>query len=92
MGGGPSGACAAEIFAQEKNIDTVFFERKMNNAKPCGGAIPLCMIGEFDIPESTVDRKVGFGIRNDMNLARRGLQYECIGGGEMYFTSIFIPS
>jgi geranylgeranyl reductase len=58
VGGGPSGACAAEIFAQEKNIDTVLFERKMDNAKPCGGAIPLCMIGEFDIPESTVDRKV----------------------------------
>lgn len=62
VGGGPSGACAAEIFAQEKNIDTVFFERKMNNAKPCGGAIPLCMIGEFDIPESTVDRKVGLAL------------------------------
>jgi geranylgeranyl reductase len=58
VGGGPSGACAAEIFAQEKGIDTVLFERKMDNAKPCGGAIPLCMIGEFDIPESTVDRKV----------------------------------
>jgi len=58
VGGGPSGACAAEIFAQEKNIDTVMFERKMDNAKPCGGAIPLCMVGEFDIPESTVDRKV----------------------------------
>ncbi|KAL3767916.1 hypothetical protein ACHAWO_001812 [Cyclotella atomus] len=58
VGGGPSGACAAEIFAQEKGIDTVLFERKMDNAKPCGGAIPLCMIGEFNIPESTVDRKV----------------------------------
>jgi geranylgeranyl diphosphate/geranylgeranyl-bacteriochlorophyllide a reductase len=58
VGGGPSGACAAEIFAQEKNIDTVFFERKMDNAKPCGGAIPLCMIGEFDLPETVVDRKV----------------------------------
>eukprot|EP00579_Thalassiosira_antarctica_P022005 CAMPEP_0201951322 /NCGR_PEP_ID=MMETSP0904-20121228/228_1 /ASSEMBLY_ACC=CAM_ASM_000553 /TAXON_ID=420261 /ORGANISM="Thalassiosira antarctica, Strain CCMP982" /LENGTH=463 /DNA_ID=CAMNT_0048494655 /DNA_START=51 /DNA_END=1442 /DNA_ORIENTATION=+ len=58
VGGGPSGACAAEIFAQDKNIDTVMFERKMNNAKPCGGAIPLCMIGEFDLPETTVDRKV----------------------------------
>eukprot|EP00970_Alexandrium_tamarense_P001294 scaffold136_cov203-Alexandrium_tamarense.AAC.4 len=58
VGGGPSGACAAEIFAQEKGIDTVMFERKMDNAKPCGGAIPLCMIGEFDIPESTVDRKM----------------------------------
>ena len=58
-GGGPSGACAAEIFAQEPNIETYLIERKMDNAKPCGGAIPLCMIGEFDIPESVVDRKVG---------------------------------
>jgi hypothetical protein len=58
VGGGPSGACAAEIFAQEKGIDTVMFERKLDNAKPCGGAIPLCMVGEFDIPESVVDRKV----------------------------------
>jgi flavin-dependent dehydrogenase len=58
VGGGPSGACAAEIFAKEKGIDTVMFERKLDNAKPCGGAIPLCMVGEFDIPESVVDRKV----------------------------------
>lgn len=58
VGGGPSGACAAEIFAQEKNIDTYLFERKMDNAKPCGGAIPLCMVGEFNIPETVVDRKV----------------------------------
>ena len=58
IGGGPAGACAAEIFAQEKGIDTVLFERKFDNAKPCGGAIPLCMIGEFDIPEEKVDRKV----------------------------------
>lgn len=64
VGGGPSGACAAEIFAQEKNIDTVFFERKMDNAKPCGGAIPLCMIGEFDLPETVVDRKVRPVIRH----------------------------
>jgi hypothetical protein len=58
IGGGPSGACAAEIFAQQENIETFLFERKMNNAKPCGGAIPLCMVGEFDIPETVVDRKV----------------------------------
>jgi len=58
VGGGPSGACAAEVFAKEKNIDTVLFERKLDNAKPCGGAIPLCMVGEFDLPESVVDRKV----------------------------------
>lgn len=58
VGGGPSGACAAEIFAKEKNIDTVLIERKLDNAKPCGGAIPLCMVGEFDLPETVVDRKV----------------------------------
>jgi geranylgeranyl reductase len=58
VGGGPSGACAAEVFAQEKGIDTFLFERKFDNAKPCGGAIPLCMIGEFDMPETVVDRKV----------------------------------
>ena len=58
VGGGPSGSCAAEIFAQDKSIDTVFFERKLDNAKPCGGAIPLCMVGEFDLPETVVDRKV----------------------------------
>jgi len=58
VGGGPSGACAAEIFAQEKNMDTYMFERKMDNCKPCGGAIPLCMIDEFSLPEKIVDRKV----------------------------------
>jgi len=60
VGGGPSGACAAEVFAQERGIDTVLFERKMDNAKPCGGAIPLCMVGEFDLPEGIIDRKVCF--------------------------------
>ena len=41
VGGGPSGACAAEVFAKDKSIDTYIIERKMNNAKPCGGAIPV---------------------------------------------------
>jgi len=58
IGGGPSGSCAAEIFAKEKNIDTVLIERKMDNAKPCGGAIPLCMIDEFDLPTNIIDRQV----------------------------------
>ena len=60
VGGGPSGACAAEIFAQEKGIQTVMFERKMDNVKPCGGDIPLSMVGEFNMPESVVDRKVKY--------------------------------
>ena len=32
----------------------------MNHAavQPCGGAIPLCMIDEFDLPADIIDRKV----------------------------------
>lgn len=58
VGGGPSGACAAEILAECDDVEVTLFERKMDNAKPCGGAIPLCMIGEFNLPEDIVDRKV----------------------------------
>ena len=43
---------------QEKGIETYMFERKMDNCKPCGGAIPLCMIDEFKLPDKIVDRKV----------------------------------
>lgn len=57
VGGGPSGACTAETLA-EGGIETFFFERKMDNCKPCGGAIPLCMIEEFDLPNEIIDRKV----------------------------------
>ena len=48
IGGGPSGSCAAEILAKA-GIKTWLFERKLDNAKPCGGAIPLCMVEEFDL-------------------------------------------
>lgn len=27
--------------------------------QPCGGAIPLCMVQEFDLPMEIIDRKVG---------------------------------
>ncbi len=57
VGGGPSGSCAAEVLAKA-GIKTWLFERKLDNAKPCGGAIPLCMVDEFDLPESIIDRKV----------------------------------
>jgi geranylgeranyl reductase len=57
VGGGPSGSCAAEVLAKA-GLQTCLFERKLDNAKPCGGAIPLCMVSEFDIPESIIDRKV----------------------------------
>jgi geranylgeranyl reductase len=57
VGGGPSGSCAAEVLAKA-GIQTWLFERKLDNAKPCGGAIPLCMVSEFEIPEEIIDRKV----------------------------------
>eukprot|EP00217_Crustomastix_stigmatica_P003958 CAMPEP_0183792036 /NCGR_PEP_ID=MMETSP0803_2-20130417/2289_1 /TAXON_ID=195967 /ORGANISM="Crustomastix stigmata, Strain CCMP3273" /LENGTH=462 /DNA_ID=CAMNT_0026036377 /DNA_START=53 /DNA_END=1441 /DNA_ORIENTATION=- len=57
IGGGPAGACAAETLA-EGGVETFLVERKMDNCKPCGGAIPLCMVDEFDLPEEIIDRKV----------------------------------
>jgi geranylgeranyl reductase len=57
IGGGPSGSCAAETLARA-GIKTTMFERKLDNAKPCGGAIPICMVDEFDLPDSIIDRKV----------------------------------
>ena len=57
IGGGPSGSCAAEVLAKA-GIQTWLFERKLDNAKPCGGAIPLCMVEEFDLPDDIIDRKV----------------------------------
>lgn len=57
VGGGPAGACTAEMLAKA-GIETYLIERKMDNCKPCGGAIPLCMIEEFDLPDEIVDRKV----------------------------------
>merc|ERR1719379_2390013 len=58
IGGGPSGACAAEIFAKAPGFETTLFERKMDNCKPCGGAIPLCMVDEFKLPPEIIDRRV----------------------------------
>lgn len=57
VGGGPAGACAAETLANA-GVETFLFERKMDNCKPCGGAIPLCMVDEFDLPVDIIDRKV----------------------------------
>ncbi len=57
VGSGPAGSSAAETLAKA-GIETFLFERKLDNAKPCGGAIPLCMVGEFDLPPEIIDRKV----------------------------------
>jgi len=57
VGSGPAGSSAAETLAKA-GIETFLFERKLDNAKPCGGAIPLCMVNEFDLPPHIIDRKV----------------------------------
>jgi geranylgeranyl diphosphate/geranylgeranyl-bacteriochlorophyllide a reductase len=43
----------------EGGVETFLIERKLDNCKPCGGAIPLCMVQEFDLPAEIIDRKVG---------------------------------
>ena len=57
VGSGPAGSSAAEILVKA-GIETYLFERKLDNAKPCGGAIPLCMVSEFDLPPEIIDRQV----------------------------------
>ncbi|XP_052179638.1 geranylgeranyl diphosphate reductase, chloroplastic [Diospyros lotus] len=57
VGGGPAGGAAAETLAKG-GIETFLIERKLDNCKPCGGAIPLCMVGEFDLPLDIIDRRV----------------------------------
>ncbi len=57
VGSGPAGSSAAEILVKA-GIETYLFERKLDNAKPCGGAIPLCMVSEFDLPPEIIDRRV----------------------------------
>lgn len=57
IGGGPAGSSAAEALASG-GVETFLFERSPNTAKPCGGAIPLCMLDEFQIPPHLIDRHV----------------------------------
>jgi geranylgeranyl reductase len=57
VGGGPAGSSAAETLAKA-GIETYLLERKLDNAKPCGGAIPLCMVDEFELPPEIIDRRV----------------------------------
>jgi geranylgeranyl reductase len=60
-------------------IETYLFERKLDNAKPCGGAIPLCMVDEFDLPPKIIDRRVRkmrmispSNIEVDINIEKEG--------------------
>jgi geranylgeranyl diphosphate/geranylgeranyl-bacteriochlorophyllide a reductase len=57
VGSGPAGSSAAETLVKA-GIETYLIERKLDNAKPCGGAIPLCMVDEFELPPHIIDRQV----------------------------------
>ncbi len=57
VGGGPGGASAAEVLAKA-GCETYLLEKNLNNSKPCGGAIPLCMVEEFALPPEIIDRRV----------------------------------
>ncbi|MEO0410324.1 MAG: geranylgeranyl diphosphate reductase [Pseudomonadota bacterium] len=48
IGGGPSGATAATDLAN-RGVNVMLLD-KSGRIKPCGGAIPWCLIREFDIP------------------------------------------
>lgn len=56
VGGGPSGATAAETLARMGR--NVLFVDPQNRIKPCGGAIPTKAISEFEIPECQLKAKV----------------------------------
>ena len=57
IGGGPSGAVAAAVLAKA-GVSTILIERNLDNVKPCGGAIPLGLIEEFQIPAELIEKKL----------------------------------
>ncbi len=56
VGGGPSGATAANELATDGH--RVLLLERAFRIKPCGGAIPPCLLDEFEIPESLLKAKV----------------------------------
>ena len=56
VGGGPSGATAAHDLTR-KGHSVLLLERGFR-IKPCGGAIPPCLLEEFDIPEHLLKARI----------------------------------
>lgn len=56
VGGGPSGATAAQVLAK-RGWSVVLLDRD-GRIKPCGGAIPPCLVEEFDIPDSLLVARI----------------------------------
>ena len=56
VGGGPSGATAAEDLARQGH--KVMLLDRAGRIKPCGGAIPPACIDEFAIPDELIVAKI----------------------------------
>ena len=56
VGGGPSGATAAELLAKEGR--KVAMIDKAGRIKPCGGAVPPRLIQDFNIPDSQIVARI----------------------------------
>ncbi|WP_390911112.1 geranylgeranyl diphosphate reductase [Pseudosulfitobacter sp. SM2401] len=56
VGGGPSGAIAAEDLARSGK--SVAFIDRDGRIKPCGGAVPPRLIQDFDIPDSQIVARI----------------------------------
>ncbi|WP_224816630.1 geranylgeranyl diphosphate reductase [Hasllibacter sp. MH4015] len=56
VGGGPSGATAAEDLARSGH--SVAFIDRDGRIKPCGGAIPPRLIADFHVPDSQIVAKI----------------------------------
>jgi geranylgeranyl diphosphate/geranylgeranyl-bacteriochlorophyllide a reductase len=56
VGGGPSGATAAHELARAGR--RVVLLDRAGRIKPCGGAIPPCLIREFDIPQHLIVARI----------------------------------
>jgi geranylgeranyl reductase len=56
VGGGPSGATAAEDLARSGH--TVALLDRSGRIKPCGGAIPPRLIADFDIPDDQIVARI----------------------------------
>jgi geranylgeranyl diphosphate/geranylgeranyl-bacteriochlorophyllide a reductase len=56
VGGGPAGATAATELARKGH--TVVLLDRAGRIKPCGGAIPPCLVREFSIPDDLLVAKI----------------------------------
>ena len=72
VGGGPSGATAAHELAN-KGHRVLLLERGFR-IKPCGGAIPPCLLQEFNIPDHLVVAR----IRSARMISPKGQSVDCL--------------